>query len=129
MPAATGKGFPYVQPADAVADYPTTSQALAQKIDDKVPYAVAAGMVTVTIAAAATQGTAAVTFPVGRFTVAPIVQASVNNAGSSDQYAPRMSPVPTASGFSVVMNRQTAGAASYAIGWTAVQMGTGAAAG
>jgi hypothetical protein len=68
MPAETGKGFPYVQPADAVADYPTTSQLLAQKIDDHVPGARAGGAATTSAS-----GSVAVTFPVGRFATSPRV--------------------------------------------------------
>ena len=45
MPANTSKGWPYVLATDNVADYPTTSQALATMLDASVPYAQQLGMV------------------------------------------------------------------------------------
>ena len=37
MPATTTHGFPYVEPGDAVHDYPATSKALADKLESTPP--------------------------------------------------------------------------------------------
>jgi hypothetical protein len=81
MPAATPKGFPYVLPGDAVADYPNVSQALATLLESFVPR-LASGRVSVPINNAAF-GNAIVTLPVGRFTAAPFVVASARSANGT----------------------------------------------
>jgi len=88
---------------------------------DGVPWAEAAGSVTVTFSAA-TQGTAVVTFPVGRFSVAPLIAQSVQGPGASSVTAIRMSSAPTASGYTCVVNTSGSFTGSIVIGWRAVQM-------
>jgi hypothetical protein len=127
MPNTT-KGWPYPASTDT-PDVPRDMKALADKADASLPFAVAAGTVTHTAASAA-QTTVAVTFPVGRFTVAPIIQQSVqNNGASSTTYAPRTSAGVTTSGFTSVLNTTAAVSGSTVVGWTAIQMGAAAAAG
>lgn len=93
------------------------------------PFAQAAGSVTGLAAIAAGAGTTtAITFPVGRFTVPPIVTVTVF---TSTRLTPAIVVVPTTTGCSVRLENWTAAQASGVIGfaWHAVQMTSGAAEG
>lgn len=126
---STTDGWPYIagtQNASLIDDY---ALELATKLDAVVPFAMAAGSVVMTITSA-TNGSASVTFPVGRFTVAPIVTCiSAGGTGSSAFYV--ATTTITTSGMTVqAFNRDNAAAtATITIHWHAVQMNTGAASG
>lgn len=126
MPANTSKGWPYILPADNVADYPVTSQALANFADAAVPYAQAAGQATVTLASGT--GTVAVTFPASRFSVAPLVQATKSSGnGATIPVVPYVGSITT-TGFTLGCAGGTY-AGSVLHNWQAVQMLTSAAPG
>ena len=92
------------------------------------PFAVSAGQINVVITAA-TQGSAAVSFPAGRFTQPPIVTFGVDNAASAVVFSTRMSGAPTTSGFTAVVNASSAVSITYPVAWIAVQMTSTTAAG
>ncbi|HZL07244.1 MAG TPA: hypothetical protein VFE45_17790, partial [Coriobacteriia bacterium] len=96
-----------------------------------VPFAQAAGSATVTSSAAPLSNTVAVTFPTGRFAIAPEVFAQhVATAASTDGYVPMVSDI-TAAGFNLRLYRATGGVWSTGqpVQWSAVQMLSTAAAG
>jgi len=74
MPGTTASGYPYPLGTEPVAQGDDAIHALADKIEANLR-ATAAGVVTITTVAN-TYTTVAVTFPVGRFTVAPTVVVS-----------------------------------------------------
>lgn len=118
MTANTAKGYPYPQGTDRVMDGDNAIQALAEAVDTKLGV-MAGGTVSVTIVTGNTSVGAAVTFPVGRFTVAPLMLASptgtqlANNAGAS-------ATAITTTGATVYGGRTTAGGLTVA--WLAFQI-------
>jgi hypothetical protein len=122
MPASTSQGVPYVLPADAIADYPVTSEDLAAWLDlwrAKMPRAVHAGAVTVPVSNAVS-ATLAVTFPVGKFTATPIV--TVSTSGTSQWVG--MSSGSSSTGFTATVRQVdgTAATASPSINYSAIQL-------
>lgn len=122
MPATTAKGWPYVLPTDNVADYPVTSQGLANKLEAAVPFAMATGAGS--FSNPGVTATQIRPFPVGLFTVPPIVMVTKtggNGGGRHLLYSQAISTVD----FTVVTNA-TDGVFAYAgvIGyqWLAIQM-------
>lgn len=121
MPQQTASGAPYVVPADAVADYPVHSLALATWLEawrSKMPKAHWSGGVAVAVNNA-NSATAAVTFPPGLFTSTPIV--TVSTSGTSVWVA--MSSGASANGFTATA-RNVDGAAATAtpsVNWHATQ--------
>lgn len=114
----TASGIPY--PADtATPDVPRDIKAMADHLEDRLPYRDASGAVTVPVSNAAS-ATLAVTFPVGLFTAAP--QVVVSTSGTSNWVA--MTASPTASGFTATVrhvdNTVTA-SASPSVNWYARQ--------
>lgn len=79
----TANGLPY--PAStATPDVPRDIEALATALDDtRIPGALAAGQVAVTIANGSASGSAAVAFPGSRFGTTPRVIATVANASAA----------------------------------------------
>lgn len=126
MPNNTPKGWPYPIGTDRVADGDDAMRAIAEKADAVVPMAQAAGFVAVNVAASV-QGTAAVTFPVGRFTQSPIVVVSCSShstylaAGTS----------AAVGGFTAAVRQVDATAATVTVTvmWHAVQMLVGSGSG
>lgn len=112
MSGTTEHGWPYVTPEDHPLEFPTHSQALANKLDARfagLPHAVATGTVT-------TAG-AGVSFPAGRFTATPVVVATPewNNAATAT-----ISGVSRL-GFTVRCFDQTGAALTTTIHWIAIQ--------
>ena len=126
MTASTTKGWPYVLPADAIADYPVTSQAIATKADASIPFALAAGAVTCNFPNATQSTPVTVTLPVGRFTVAPAIFFGTQSALFAGMYFPRLSGPNSAASFQVVLNAAAAQSGTQSVTWLAVQMGAGA---
>lgn len=97
---------------------------------DGLPYAMAAGTVSVTLSGVAVDS-AAITFPASRFAVAPIVTVTIANGPSgTSKFVPRVIGA-TASGASVYVytGDATTATGSVVVNWTAVQMTDVAAAG
>lgn len=82
-----------------------------------LPFAMAAGTVTMTTAAT-------VTLPVGRFTQTPIVHATNQNF-----YASGVAATAYASGTTSIQLQWASGTTSNVVGWTAIQMTSAASAG
>lgn len=92
-----------------------------------IPWAQSAGTVTFTNQAAGTTGSIAVTFPAGRFTQPPIVQATVR---TSDPKARGVAVSdPTTTGFTLYFYNGATGTITNSVGWTAIQMASGNASG
>lgn len=121
MPANTPKGFPYVLPADNVADYPATSQGLAVKLDAAVPFAIAAGVATINMNGN-TSGTAGIAFPAGLFTVPPIVTVTKALQGGG-KTIPNVSSITKDGAIAQLVSADgTAyGAGAYPVHWIAIQ--------
>lgn len=82
MPATTTKGYPYPVGTDRVMDGDDSIKNLATEVDTHLGR-VASGSVMVSLPTAGVAGSIAVTFPVGRFTVAPQIATALasGNAG------------------------------------------------
>jgi hypothetical protein len=100
-----------------------------------VPFAMAAGTASITVASGANTGSVAITFPAGRFSVAPKVTLGMSNAqGGSQSFIPR-SYNETATGATVALYIAPFATATapngftQTIDWVAVQMTATAAAG
>ncbi len=91
-------------------------------VDESTPFAMAAGLVTLTFSGGTQSNVVPVTFPVGRFSLAPVVTLTVYGAGFSNLTVVRMSGAPNASGFSAVANASSATSGSMTAAWQAVQM-------
>lgn len=94
----------------------------------KLPYAFAAGTASSTtgaLAADAAVGSIGITFPAGRFSVAPIVQAWT----SGTRYICSVTSIGTASATVTVRNVSAVTGSSETIYWNAMQMTAGTAAG
>lgn len=124
---STTDGWPYIngtQNASLIDDY---ALELATKLDAVVPFAMAAGSATMTITAAS-NGSVAVTFPVGRFTVAPIVTCiSAGGTGSSQFYVAHTNLTTSGMTIQAFQRDNTTATASFTIHWHAIQMNSGAA--
>lgn len=94
---------------------------------DQLPYAVAVGTATTTTGALAdnAEATATVTFPAGRFAVAPIVMAWTG----SQRYIAVATTVAAGSATIVVRNVSGAGGLNQTIYYQAIQMTAGTAVG
>lgn len=136
MPTTANRGYTYPDSTGSTQLW-QHFETLADDIDTDIdavlaelPVRVAAGLVEVTLAAAAS-GFTAITFPVGRFTVAPLVVATLNEApGGSAKFVPRVIAITT-SGANVYCytGDATTQTASVDVAWLAIQMTASTAAG
>lgn len=117
---------------NGAAWYDTTNNLLYWKVSGawvahskNVPFASAAGVVTVTVSASS-NGSAAVVFPTSRFTVAPIVSLTPINTFYNVAY-----DSVTATGFNAQVRQinNSSGTASVGVQWQALQMTATTAAG
>jgi hypothetical protein len=95
-----------------------------------LPVRMAAGSVVVTLTAVAFNSSAIV-FPVGRFTVAPLVVCSLGNApGGTQKFVPRtINQTTSGADVWVYTGDQTSQTGTCVVSWIAIQMTAGAAAG
>jgi hypothetical protein len=121
--------LPYPDGTERVMDGDDAIGALALAVDEAgLPAAAATGTVTVPMAGAGAVN-ATVTLPVGTFTVAPVIMATVA-AGSNVFYASVYLDNGAASFKLYVSHRDNTGTATNVlVGWLATQMSPGAAAG
>ena len=87
-----------------------------------IPFRTAAGSVSAS-------GGVTVTFPAGRFTVAPLVYASPNAVGANAFAQPITGNVTTSSFTIENLASNTGGVISFVTHWKAIQMTSGAASG
>lgn len=118
MPANTPLGYPYPLGTDRLADGDDAIHALATAVEQKAGV-FAGGLISVNVTTGGSASSAAVTFPVGRFTTPPNVTVTHTLAASGTVGASAQSV--TAAGFSVSAVRGTAGAMS--VYWIAIQQG------
>jgi hypothetical protein len=128
--SSTSDGWPYIagtQNASLIDDYAVE---LANKLDATVPFAFASGTVTVSLTAASS-GTATVTFPTSRFSVAPIITATkVSGSGSATPLVPMVTTVSsTGATIGLYHPAGTAVTVSVTVHWIAIQANTGSASG
>lgn len=115
--ANTPKGFPYPVGTDRVMDGDDAIRALATAVDTSVGV-LAAGTVSITTPASGA-GTAAVTFPVGRFTVAPFVALTLVSTGATVGNGNQTATGIGTGGFTANYNRGAA--ATFTLHWIAIQ--------
>ena len=120
MGSVTSLGYPYPIGTDRVMDGDNAIQALAERINSHVGV-LASGVVPVTIATAGTVGTAAVTFPVGRFTVAPNVTVTPQT-GQPQNNAASVSTA-SATGMNVAALRSTSGTLNVSVAGPPARLG------
>ena len=113
-------GLPYPEPTDPVALGADAIKSLATALDLRVPIkGLAWGLATLTGITAGNLVTMAVTFPAGRFTLAPNVQLTLSASNSHGCYPPAATGV-TATGFTLNGGRST-GNANIPVYWMAFQ--------
>lgn len=112
--------LPYVVGADTVSSYPTVSQELAVTLDRTGKFASGKNSAT-TPPAVPGVGSVAVTFPVGRFTVAPVVQTTPDTAGGQAGYTWVQSVSTT--GVTLVWYQAVGTPAGKPVHWLAHQAG------
>lgn len=118
MPANTPKGYPYPLGTDRLADGDDAIHALATAVDTMIGVG-AAGSVSVTTPASGA-GTAAVTFPVGRFASAPFVALTLVSTGATQGNGNLTATGIGTAGFTANYNR---GAAStFTVHWLALSI-------
>lgn len=124
---STTDGWPYIggnQNASLIDDY---ALELATKLDAVVPFAMAAGSGTITITAA-TSGSVTLTYPTGRFSVAPIVTvANLGGSGSSQVYLGVTANSASSVTITAYQRDNATVTATITVHYHAVQMNTGAA--
>ena len=102
---------------------------------DRQPFAMAAGQVSITVAKNAIYAFKAITFPTGRFRTTPIVTATLSSApgGSQKLSARSYGRTPTGASIYVYTGDQaaadTSGSVTVTVDWTAIQMTEDTAAG
>lgn len=117
--ATTPLGYPYPLGTDRVMDGDDAIHALATAVDSKLGLA-ASGLVSVDVTALGTPGTKTVTFPAGRFTVAPSVVANPSTP-NPQQWNASVTAV-TAAGFTAAAVRSAGSVpASTNVQWIALQ--------
>ncbi len=115
MPSTTTRGFPYPLDSDPVADGAKATRDLAQKVDSALGVT-AAGTVIVAVSASAI-GSAPITFPAGRFSSAPILNATV--AGTTLYFATISTPTTTGATINVRRFDNTAATVNVTVHWQA----------
>jgi hypothetical protein len=115
----TANGYPYPDDTASLAGGAQAIKALAQAADTRARIT-AAGRVTISVTTATTLFSKAITFPAGRFTVAPVVVATVEHSW----WVASISAV-TATGCTIYIRNVTTGkeTASRVVDWTATLAG------
>lgn len=133
--SSTSKGYPYIQGtqnASLIDDY---ALELANKLEAAVPHAAAAGQATIagTTLASGAAANVAITFPVGRFSVAPIVTVALASAQAGTATLTARILSVTTTGASVYVYNAGASSVTFTgsllVNWEAVQMTPTTAAG
>jgi hypothetical protein len=123
MPANTPKGYTYPIGTDRVMDGDDAIKTLAEQIDTYIGKW-AAGQVQVPVSAGTALGSTAVTFPVGRFTVAPWVTGTYN--GTNISWGIINISAITTSGCTVGVSHRdgtnSGTSTSFGVSWHAVQL-------
>jgi hypothetical protein len=122
MGSTTAKGYPYPVGTDRVMDGDNAIQSLAEAADTKAGV-VAAGTFSV-VATSVLSASTAVTFPAGRFTVAPVVVTSILSTTSVWQTGGVASITPTGfTGFLCRSDPASTGTATLTLGYIAREPG------
>jgi hypothetical protein len=118
--ATTPKGYPYPIGTDRVVDGDNAIQALATAVDTILGLS-ACGVVSIPITAPGVNASVTVTFPVGRFTAPPQVQATHNNVSTTNARQPTVNAGATATSC-VISGSRDSGSAPFPVSWWAVQL-------
>ena len=119
----------YQTDTDAIEAYDGTNWVT--RVSTSVPFAMAAGKSSVNMVAV-NNTSATVTFPASRFSVAPVVNFSVNRvtSNSAETYATRMQSLTSSSVLLTMITRSAAAITeTVEFNWTAIQMTSTTAAG
>ncbi|KAB2809269.1 hypothetical protein F9L07_19705 [Pimelobacter simplex] len=108
---------------DSVAELASQALAQAGSGGGMAPFAIAVGEALVTVTAAVS-GNTAITFPAGRFTVAPKVQATVQDAPSGSQtfVARVINATTTGASIYIYTGNNATATATVKVAWEAIQM-------
>lgn len=130
MTTYTPNGWPVLAGTDSASTIDDYSLELGNKLEAVVPFAMAAGLDTITVTAA-TSGSVAITFPVGRFTQAPHLAVTIAAApGGSNKAVARYTSVTTAGASLFLYSADmTSITCTVNVAWIAVQMDTASASG
>ena len=121
MPATTPRGYPYPLGSDRVMDGDDSIHDLATAIDTRLG-AMAAGAGVLPAPGALNVPTSlAITFPAGRFTVAPIVVATFQGTGPQ-LFTPISYAGTSASGCTLYAARTSGALTTIPIAWLAIQV-------
>jgi hypothetical protein len=124
--ATTTGGLPYPVGTDKIVDGDDAIKALAEAVDARVPWRMTANLSTWGVPGANAGVSAALTFPVGRFTQTPIVVVTADSTG----YLAGSSGGVTSAGFTGRVFNLTAGVpGGVNLKWIAVQFLPGASPG
>lgn len=96
--------------------------------DARTPYAVAAGAANCTVPSNSTSGAVAISFPAGRFNVAPLVTCAKQDGTNAD-YVEFIRNISTTGCEIVLFSKVAGGGGVTRIAWNAVQMTATSAAG
>jgi hypothetical protein len=121
MPANTPKGYPYPLGTDPVADGDDAIKNLAQKVDTAIGVFATGSVNVQTAGTNPSNGSIAVVFPVGRFSVVPRIYLQQTNnfpAAATDFSSPFANNI-TAAGFTVNVRRNDV--ALVGVNWLATQ--------
>jgi len=117
--ATTGKGYHYPLGSDRLADGDDVLRSLATDCDTLLGIAASGATALIALPVVGTPASAAVTFPVGRFTAPPAVAVGPRSNNPQQVASGAANPQPT--GFNVWVCRNT-GTAGLVVDWYAVQI-------
>lgn len=133
----TARGVVYPDDSSPIDGIQDDMEALAESVDvalddavDALPFRTAAGEVVVSLSAS-NVGFSPITFPVGRFTVPPLLLATIKTApGGSQKFVVRaLNTTVTDAAIYVYTGDASSATGSVSVAWFAVQMTPASAAG
>lgn len=135
--ASTASGWQYAVPNDTLVAWPAVSQAVADKLEARLPGGATAGIVPFATAAgqpnavftASSTSVQSVTFPAGRFTQAPLVVLTANSAAGNFSGSTYRATSITTTSFNLLGTATSVITNTTGVSYIAIQMTSAAAAG
>ncbi len=122
MPANTAKGYPYPLGTDRLMDGDNAIAALAAAVDSKSGVACSGQAQTAVPGGLNQYASVAITFPVGLFTVAPMVLVTNYGGGTNATLGAPSQANPTTSGTTIYGSRVAGGVNAVTLNWLAIQV-------
>jgi hypothetical protein len=122
MPANTAKNYPYPLGTDRLMDGDNAIAALAAAVDTKSGVACSGQATTATPGGLNQYAAVAITFPVGLFTVAPIVMVTNYGGGTTLTLGACSTANPTTTGTVIYGSRVAGGVNPVTLNWLAIQV-------